>query len=63
MEVLIVNGNRYLINTDVSNDTQDETCKRILKDFPHDAIVEWDENVTMQDVLPMTVHELINKNK
>lgn len=62
MEVLIVNGNRYLINTDVCDKAQDEACERILKNYPADADVDWDENVTMQDVLPKTIQQLINNN-
>ena len=48
-EVLIVNGNRYLINMQVADNVQEAACKRILKQYPEDAIVDWDESPTEQD--------------
>lgn len=60
MEVLIVEGKRYLINTNVSEKAQDEACERILEGYPADAEVDWDDNVTMEDVLPRTIKQLIN---
>ena len=49
MTVMVVNGHRYLINTDMCDKAQDENTERILKHYPHDAIVEFD-NVTQQDL-------------
>lgn len=40
MEVMIVNGHRYLINVDSSS--VDATCEMILKNHPQDAIIEFD---------------------
>jgi hypothetical protein len=48
--VLIVNEHRYLINQMVSDHVQDMDCKRILKQYPEDAIVDWDENPTREDL-------------
>jgi hypothetical protein len=42
MTVMVVNGNRYLLNTDMCEKAQDETAQRILSDYPHDAIIEFD---------------------
>ena len=63
MEVMIINGDRHLVNTTMCDKAQDETCKRILSGYPADAIVEWDENPTIQDVAPTTLSQLINKYK
>ena len=48
MKVLVVNGKRFLINEKSS--VVDETCERIINNFPHDAVVEFDE-VKLSDVL------------
>ena len=40
-KVLLVNGNRYLINVSVSDLLQDLQCNQILKYAPADAIVEF----------------------
>ena len=40
MKVLIVNGKRFLINEKSS--VVDQTCERIINNFPHDAVVEFD---------------------
>ena len=60
MEVLIVNGKRYLINVDVSDQAQDEAVERILKDYPADAEVDWDEVLREEDYMPMTLNQIIN---
>ena len=61
MQVLIINGKRHLINTSVTNFVQDKECERILKGYPKDAIVDWDENVTKEDVMPLSLSDIINK--
>ena len=38
--ILVVNNNRYLINTE--SKAADKTCAMILKDFPTDAEVYFD---------------------
>ena len=48
MKVLVVNGKRFLINEKSS--VVDKTCERIINNFPHDAVVEFDE-VKLSDVL------------
>lgn len=64
MEVLIVNGNRHLVNTSMCDKAQDETCQRIIKGYPQDAIVEWDESPTLQDVSPTSLSDILkNINK
>ena len=50
MEVMIVNGNRYLINTNVCAKAQDDNAERILKNYPQDAIIEFD-SVKLKDVI------------
>ena len=35
--ILVVNENRYLINTMVSDLSQDKDCQRILSEYPEDA--------------------------
>ena len=42
MEILIINGRRYLINTQVT-DGGDYQCEHLLKQFPPDAEIDWDE--------------------
>ncbi len=61
MEVMIVNGTRYLINTQASAHVVDQTCEDILKHYPQDVTVEWDENVTRDDIMPLTLSQLKNK--
>lgn len=39
--ILKVNNKRYLINLDTSESQQDNQCKRILKNAPQDAIIEF----------------------
>ena len=59
MEVLIVNGHRHLINTEVEEHVKDFECERILKQYPEDAIVDWDENVTKEDVMPLSLSDIM----
>jgi len=42
MEVMILNGRRYLINTQVT-DGGDHQCEHLLKQFPDDVEIDWDE--------------------
>ena len=42
MEVMILNGRRYLINTQ-THDGGDYQCEHLLKQFPPDAEIDWDE--------------------
>jgi len=48
MKVLIVNGKRFLINE--KSKSVDKRCQEILKNFPPDATIEFDE-VKLSDVL------------
>lgn len=48
--ILVVNENRYLINTMVCDLSQDEDCQRILSDFPDDAEIHF-ETPTREDLL------------
>ena len=43
MGELIVNGNKYLINTRMSDKAQDEVCEMILKGYPSDATIDFVE--------------------
>ena len=63
MQVIIIDGNRHLINTQAIDSVQDYVCDKILKHASKDAVIDWDENVTLDDVLPLTVQQLINKSK
>ena len=47
--ILVVNDNRYLINTMVSELSQDKACEAILRDFPEDADVSF-EPPTKEDL-------------
>ena len=47
--ILVVNGNRYLINTMVSDLSQDKDCQTILQDFPDDADIHF-ETPTKEDL-------------
>jgi len=47
--VLVVNNNRYLINTMVSDLSQDKACRQILQDFPDDAQIHF-ETPTKKDL-------------
>ena len=40
--ILVVNNNRYLINTMVSDLSQDKACEAILKDYPADSEIYFD---------------------
>ena len=40
-KVLLVNGNRYLINVGVSDLLQDHQCQQILRYYPEDAEVDF----------------------
>ncbi len=40
--VLVVNNNRYLINTMVCDLSQDKACQSILQDYPEDADIYFD---------------------
>ena len=48
MKVLVVNGNRFLINE--KSKAVDKSCEEILKNYPPDATIEVDE-VKLSDVL------------
>ena len=64
METLIVNGKRYLINTEVEEHVKDFECERILNQYPADAIVDWDHNVTTDDVMSLSLSDIMkNINK
>jgi hypothetical protein len=41
MEVMIVNGRRYLFNTNVI-DGGESACKWILRHFKHEPVIEFD---------------------
>jgi hypothetical protein len=47
LEVIIVGGNRFLINTESKG--VDNTCEEILKHYPSDAVVEF-ATPTLADV-------------
>jgi hypothetical protein len=40
--ILVVNNNRYLINTMVSDLSQDKACQTILQDYPDDAQIHFE---------------------
>lgn len=40
--ILVVNNNRYLINTMVTDLSQDKACEEILKDYPADAEIHFE---------------------
>lgn len=40
--ILVVNENRYLINTMVSDLSQDKACETILQDYPDDAEIHFE---------------------
>ena len=40
--ILVVNENRYLINTMVSDLSQDKACQTILQDFPDDVEIHFE---------------------
>ena len=42
MEVMILNGRRSLINTQ-PHDGGDHQCEYLLKQFPDDVEIDWDE--------------------
>ena len=47
--ILVVNNNRYLINTMVSDLSQDKACQTILQDFSDDAEIHF-ETPTKEDL-------------
>ena len=63
MEVLIVNSVRYLINTNTPQHHQDKDCQRIISQYPQDAIIEWDEVPTKEDLRTLSLKDLVSKNK
>ena len=56
MEVMVVNGKRYLINTDLDDHVLDGVCGDILKWYPLDANVEF-EAPKMADLIPDKPYE------
>ena len=50
MTTMIVNGDRYLINTEMSDKAQDEIVQRILERYPNGADIEF-QPPTFQDVI------------
>ena len=40
--ILVVNDNRYLINTMVSDLSQDKACEAILREYPEDADISFE---------------------
>ena len=40
--ILVVNENRYLINTMVCDLSQDKACQIILQDYPDDAQIHFE---------------------
>ena len=44
-KILMVGDRRYLVNTGVSDQLQDNQCSEILKYAPHDAIIEFSDPV------------------
>jgi len=50
MTTMIINGDRYLINTEMSDKAQDEVVQRILERYPNDADIEF-QPPTFQDVI------------
>lgn len=40
--IMKVNGERYLINTMVSDLSQDKACEAILREYPEDADVSFE---------------------
>ena len=59
LTVLVVDGKRFLINTE--SKASEKHCEEIIKSFPSDAVVEFDE-VKKSDVMPKTLNELIQNN-
>ena len=59
MEVMIVNGKRYLIND--TSPAVDLDCQIILAGYPKDAVIEFDE-VRNEDVISkININQIINK--
>ncbi len=50
----------YLINTDAKDNIIDDCIQLILRDYPKDAQVDWNDNPYISP--PATVEELINAN-
>ena len=40
--ILVVNDNRYLINTMVSDLSQDKACEAILREYPEDSDISFE---------------------
>ena len=51
MEVMVVNGKRYLFNTDLEPHVVDRACEDILKHYSPDVSVHF-EKPTMEDIMP-----------
>ena len=63
MEVMIINGNRYLINTDASDEVQDMDCKRIMDQYPDDAVIVWEETPRPSDLELFSLDEIRMKGR
>ncbi len=50
----------YLINTDAEDHVIDQCIQIILRDYPKDAEIDWNDNPYISP--PATVEELINAN-
>ena len=63
MEIMIIQGNRYLINTEASDNFQDVECKRIMDQYPDDAEITWDESPSKEDLSTFSLKEIRMKEE
>jgi len=59
LEVLIVNGDRYLVNTD--SPAVDKTCEEIISQYSLEPVLDWDEvrDIDLNGDIPEDVIEMI----
>ena len=61
LEVMIVNGDRYVLNVDSKH--IDRTADEIISQYPQEPTLDWDEvrDIDVQRAIPSDVMDLINK--
>jgi len=59
LEVLIVNGDRYLVNTE--SPAVDKTADEIISQYPQEPVLDWDEvrDIDLERAVPAEILEMI----
>ena len=63
LEVLIVNGDRYLVNTE--SPAVDKTADEIISSYPQEPTLDWDEvrDIDLVRDIPQHILDIIKQTK